>query len=180
MRRARRATTLLVILLLLPIIAATANALAFAYRVEVYIDVPSQELAGRTCIGLVPPPSQETVRVEVLPGRELECGHVVVYESLRLRVSATPGSYVFSVGRLYVRTEQPLTVVLYVESGLAGQEAVLIAESPRGSIALPLIAGNSALLSFDTGESTVDLYLKLRAVSPGVDYFRVGFYTSSR
>ncbi|MEM1935121.1 MAG: hypothetical protein QW780_05470 [Sulfolobales archaeon] len=177
----RRTSTGLV--LVLTATAALANYFAFTYviRPDRLTTILSPELwAGveRACFGLVP--ADDTPGVSsIKPGRPVCAPEARVYESLFVRVNLTPGYWRVRLGSFYSRSPVQLVVLVVVEIPLESVSAELTLYGDGWVSYVPIARGSAAVVHLPSGESEVGIALGIRATSPGVEYFRVGFHVAS-
>lgn len=176
----RRVALISLLILLAAVLAAIANALAYTYTLESLIRV-DDALTRDTCVGLIPPPRSPRSGLEIDTGRLVVCHglQVTLYESLSMRFTASPGTYLIEAGSLLVYTPRPIVIVVYVEDGLENAEATLEIRMPEGRQEVPLKPGSSTTLSFGRGLTQAHLVVKLKTTTAGSDYFRVGFYAKT-
>lgn len=132
----------------------------------------------RACFGLIPTegvPGVMTVR----PGRPA-CSHEVpVYESLFVDIRLTPGSWVLEIARLYSRTRRPLMIFVVAEVPPKLMMSKLSIAGEGWTVELILNGNSSGVLYLPPGESTAIIALRVRAVAPTSEPFRVGFHIAT-
>lgn len=174
---------LILLILLASVLAAMANALAYTYTLESLIRVgdPLVPDVRDTCVGLIPPPRLLHARLDIVAGRPVYCPDLPMplYESLHIRFTASPGTYVIEAGSLLVYTPRPVVIMVYVEDGLENADAILEIRVPEGRQEISLQPGSSTALAFGKGLTQASLVVRLKTSTAGSDYFRIGFYAKT-
>lgn len=160
--------------------AALANYFAFTYTAPLdwlttSLSPGLLEGVARACFGLVPADDSPGVS-SIRPGRPACAPEARVYESLFVRVNLTPGYWKVRLGSFYSRSPVQLVVLVVVEIPLESISAELTLYGDGWISDVPLARGSATIVHLPSGESKVGIALRIRATSPGVEYFRVGFH----
>jgi len=152
----------------------------YTYLVDVATGRPVQPTVD--CVGFVLP-AQLPRGVRVATG-ELLCYDNLgrgVFESLRLSLEATPGTWVYAVvAYLYVSTSRAGYLEVVVEKPLRNFSAILVVGSRGGEVLrVSLGAYRRYRIPVALGVTTYGITLVLEASRPTRDTFRVGVYLGS-